>query len=90
MIKIAHIAEAANMPCMVGCMLESRLALTAAAHVAGAHRNVLWADLDGHSSHTLDPVAGGMGFARGRVTLPEAPGLGAEVDPAFLKKLTRV
>jgi L-alanine-DL-glutamate epimerase-like enolase superfamily enzyme len=90
MRKIAHTAEAANLPCMVGCMLESRLALTAAAHVAAAHRNILWADLDGHSSHKVDPVIGGMTFARGRVTLPEGPGLGASIDPAFLDGLTRV
>jgi L-Ala-D/L-Glu epimerase len=87
MIRMAHVAEAANMPCMVGCMLESRLGLTAAAHVAGAHNNVVWADLDGHSSHTVDPVIGGMIFSRGRVTLPETPGIGADVDPAFLDKL---
>ncbi|MDD8026345.1 MAG: dipeptide epimerase [Acidobacteriota bacterium] len=90
MRKIAHAAEAANMPCMVGCMLESRLALTAAAHVVASHRNILWADLDGHSSHRIDPVIGGMGFGRGRVTLPEGPGLGASIDPAFLEKLPRV
>jgi L-alanine-DL-glutamate epimerase-like enolase superfamily enzyme len=87
---MAHAAEAANMPCMVGCMLESRLALTAAAHVVASHPNILWADLDGHSSHKIDPVVGGMAFGRGRVKLPEGPGLGASIDPAFLDKLTRV
>ena len=90
MIRMAHVAESANMPCMVGCMLESRLGLTAAAHVAGAHDNVVWTDLDGHSSHTVDPVIGGMIFSRGRVTLPETPGIGADVDPAFLDKLVRL
>jgi L-alanine-DL-glutamate epimerase-like enolase superfamily enzyme len=90
MIKMAHVADAANMACMVGCMLESRLALTAAAHVVGAHKNIQWADLDGHSSHTVDPVTGGMTFARGRITLPEAPGIGADIDPAFLKKMPKV
>ena len=90
MIRMAHTAEAANMPCMVGCMLESRLGLTAAAHVAGAHDNVFWTDLDGHSSHTVDPVIGGMIFSRGRVTLPETPGIGADIDPAFLEKLVRL
>jgi L-alanine-DL-glutamate epimerase-like enolase superfamily enzyme len=90
MSKMAHIAQAANMACMVGCMLESRLALTAAAHVVASHRNILWADLDGHSSHTVDPVTDGMTFARGRVTLPEKPGVGADVDPAFLKTLRKI
>ncbi len=90
MIKIAHLAEAANKSCMVGCMLESRIALTAAAHVAAAHQNILWADLDGHSSHSIDPVVGGMTFSRGVVTLPEGPGLGADIDPVFLKTLRLV
>jgi len=87
MAKMAHIADAANMACMVGCMLESRLALTAAAHIVAAHRNIVWADLDGHSSHTVDPVTDGMTFGRGRITLPDKPGIGADVDPAFLKTL---
>jgi L-alanine-DL-glutamate epimerase-like enolase superfamily enzyme len=90
MIRMAHVAEAANMPCMIGCMLESRLDLTAAAHVAGAHDNVVWTDLDGHSSHTVDPVTGGMTFGRGRVSLPETPGIGADIDPVFLDKLVRL
>jgi L-Ala-D/L-Glu epimerase len=90
MIKMAHVAEAANMSCMVGCMLESRLALTAAAHVAGAHDNIVWTDLDGHSSHTIDPVMGGMSFARGRIVLPETPGIGADIDPAFLARLRHI
>jgi len=36
MVKIAHIADAAGMPCMAGAMVESRLALTAAAQVVAA------------------------------------------------------
>jgi len=35
-LKISHVAESANIRCMVGCMLESRVALTAAAHLAAA------------------------------------------------------
>jgi len=71
-------------------MLESRLALTAAAHVVAAHRNIRWADLDGHSSHTIDPVIEGMTFEKGRVTLPEKPGIGADIDPVFLRKLRKI
>ncbi len=87
MLRMTHIAEAAGLPCMVGCMLESRLGLTAAAHVVGARSIVRWADLDGHSSHILDPVLGGMTFDRGRIRLPESPGIGADVDPRFLGEM---
>jgi L-alanine-DL-glutamate epimerase-like enolase superfamily enzyme len=89
-IRIAHIADAANIRCMVGCMLESRIALTAAAHVVASQGNVVYADLDGNAEHTADPVVGGMTTRGGIVTMPEKPGLGCDIDPAFLKKLTKV
>jgi len=70
-MKIAHIAQAADIRCMVGCMLETRLALTAAAHVAAAMpRTIIFADLDGMNSHTIDPVVDGMTVKAGRITLP--------------------
>jgi L-Ala-D/L-Glu epimerase len=89
-LKIAHIAESANIQAMVGCMLETRLALTAAAHVMSVERNIVFADLDGHTSHAVDPIIGGLELVAGTITLPETPGLGVEVDPAFLKKLRKV
>jgi len=90
-LKIAHIAQAAGIACMVGCMLETRLALTAAAHLAAAlPQTIPFADLDGMNSHTIDPIRDGLEVEAGRITLPERPGLGADVDPAFLKTLSRV
>ena len=88
-LKIATIAEAANIRCMLGCMNETRLALTAAAHVHAATRNIVYADLDGYFSHVVDPIVGGMTVKGGMITLPEKPGLGADVDPAYLKKLKK-
>jgi L-alanine-DL-glutamate epimerase-like enolase superfamily enzyme len=89
-MRIAHIADAANMRCMVGCMTETRVALTAAAHVVASQANIVYADLDGNAEHTLDPVVGGMTTKAGIVTMPETPGLGCDLDPAFLKKLIKV
>ncbi|HRD01793.1 MAG TPA: dipeptide epimerase [Candidatus Saccharicenans sp.] len=89
-LKIAHIAAAANIQCMVGCMIETRLALTAAAHLVASQKNIIFADLDGNSEHQLDPVIGGMKVEKGTIYLPEAPGLGCDVDPAFLKKMQAV
>jgi L-Ala-D/L-Glu epimerase / N-acetyl-D-glutamate racemase len=88
-LRIALIAEAANILCMLGCMIETRLGLTAAAHVHGATQNIVFADLDGYFSHTIDPIVDGMTVRNGMITLPEKPGLGTDVDPAFLKKLKR-
>ena len=44
--KIAAVAEAANVPCMIGCMGESTIGITAGAHFAAAVKNVQYADLD--------------------------------------------
>jgi L-alanine-DL-glutamate epimerase-like enolase superfamily enzyme len=89
-VRIAHVADAANMRCMVGCMLDSKLALTAAAHVVASQANIIYADLDGNTEHVTDPIIGGMTVKGGMITLPEAPGLGCDIDPAFLKKLTKI
>jgi L-alanine-DL-glutamate epimerase-like enolase superfamily enzyme len=89
-VRIAHIADAANLRCMVGCMTESNVALTAAAHLVASQRNIIYADLDGNSEHVVDPVIGGMNVKAGMITLPETPGLGLDVDPAFLKKMAKV
>lgn len=44
--KIAAIAEAAGIPCMVGCMGESEIGIAAGAHLAAAVKNIQYADLD--------------------------------------------
>lgn len=75
---------------MVGCMLETRLALTAAAHVVASQANIVYADLDGNSEHEIDPIIDGIKVEAGTLTLPEKPGLGCGVDPAFVKKLQKI
>lgn len=88
-VKISTIGEAANIRCMLGCNSETRLGLTAAGHVLGAQSNIFYADLDAFLALGIDPIAGGMTVKNGTATLPETPGLGAVVDPAFLKKLKK-
>ena len=86
-LKINAIGEAAGIPCMLGCMNETRLGLTAAAHVISARPNIIFTDLDGHLFLKEDPIIGGAQYNVGEITLPETPGHGADVDPEFLKKL---
>lgn len=86
-LGIAAVAGAANLKCMVGCMMETRLALTAAAHLACAEESILYADLDASLFLSEDPIIGGMEVKDGMVTLPHAPGLGLDVDPAFIGRL---
>lgn len=89
-VRIAHIAEAADLRCMLGCMTESRLGLTAAAHVVLSQRCCRFADLDAFLELGIDPVVGGMRVERGVVRLDDTPGLGADIDPAFMAKLKPV
>jgi L-alanine-DL-glutamate epimerase-like enolase superfamily enzyme len=86
-VWVAHIADAAGMKCMLGCMSETRVALTAAAHVVYSQRNVLYADLDAFTEHKIDPVIGGMQVRDGIIHAPTTPGLGLDIDPDWLKTL---
>lgn len=77
--KIAAIAEAAGIGCMVGSMIETDLAITAAVHLATAVSNVGFADLDiGFSLRPKDRLIkrGGAKFNAGYVIPPDEPGLG--------------
>lgn len=85
-LKINAIAESAGIPCMVGCMLETRLGLSAAAHLISARSNIRFADLDSHLTMVEDPIVGGILFDCGQVFLPDTPGHGADVDPDFLER----
>lgn len=75
-VKIAQMAETAGVGCMMGCMLESKVGITAAAAVAGGKRIVAKADLDAAVLLAEDPVRGGVRFAGNALILPDAPGLG--------------
>lgn len=88
--KVASVVDAAGKLCMIGCMMESRLGLTAAAHLASSMAHFKFFDLD--SAHLLaaDPVVGGMRYEKDMCVLNDTPGLGVEVDPTFLEKCERV
>ncbi len=90
-VKIAERCSAAQMPCMIGGMLESRLALSAFAQFAQAHDIVQFYDLDTCMvGHLKDPVIGGVSYNGFLVEIPEAPGIGSDVDDAFLDTLEKV
>ena len=91
-LKINAIAETAGLPCMVGCMTESGIGLSAAVHLVSARDNIIFADLDSADMLDADPVLGGFVYEPGGKLTPKTlPGLGVEIDPAFLAGLeTRV
>lgn len=87
-IKINAVCEKNHIPCMMGGMLESRIALSAFAHFAMAHNNVVFNDMDTCMlGHTLDPVTGGVQYNGCYVELPQQPGLGADADDQYLQTL---
>ena len=71
-IEMVHTARAHGMKLMLGCMVETSLGIAAAAHVSGLFDFV---DLDGAMLLADDPFAG-LEYERGRIHLPDAPGLG--------------
>jgi L-alanine-DL-glutamate epimerase-like enolase superfamily enzyme len=73
-IRMIAIARAHGMMVMVGCMIESSLGITAAAHFTPLVDIV---DLDGAALLGNDPFQGAS-IDGGRVTLPEGPGLGVQ------------
>ncbi len=71
-VRMIHVARAHGMSIMLGCMVESSLAITAAAHIAPL---VDYADLDGNLLITNDPFIGAE-VRNGKLVLPSEPGLG--------------
>jgi L-alanine-DL-glutamate epimerase-like enolase superfamily enzyme len=88
--KAAAVVDAAGKACMIGCMMESRLGLTAAAHLASAMGHFKFFDLDYAHLLASDPIVGGQRYEKDMVVLDDSPGLGAEPDAKFLEKCERV
>ncbi len=86
-MKIAAIAQAADMYCQVGSFSESRLGITALVHFDMVWDHIIYHDLDSPLMLSEDPVTGGLKYsADWEVTVDDTPGHGADFDPAFLKR----
>lgn len=81
-LKICSIAEIYGIECMIGCMLESKIAVSAAAHLAAAKGIITRADLDGPSLCKIDPYEGGPLYEGPRIIMLETPGIGITAVPA--------
>ncbi len=76
-LKANAVAEARGIGVMIGCMDESRISMAAAAHLALALHNVVYADLDGHLDVIEDVASGGLVIEDGMVCVSNTAGLGA-------------
>jgi L-alanine-DL-glutamate epimerase-like enolase superfamily enzyme len=85
-LKINQVCASNSVPCMMGGMLESRLALTAFAHYAMSQTNIQFYDMDTCLlGHRVDPVRGGVQFNGFFLELPESIGIGADIDDKYLE-----
>jgi L-alanine-DL-glutamate epimerase-like enolase superfamily enzyme len=88
---VDQVAEQHHIACMLGGMLESRIALTAKVHFAMAHENIRFYDLDTCLiGHKEDPVTGGVSYRGMKLILTDEPGIGADVAEDYLKRLEQV
>lgn len=88
--KIHEEALKHGVKCMIGSMLESRIALTANLHFALASPNVVFFDLDTCLlGHLVDPVIGGLTYDGYFLDVPETIGIGADADEGFLETCER-
>lgn len=82
-LKICDIAEIYGVECMIGCMLEGKLSVSAAAHLAAAKSIITKADLDGPSLCKVDPFLGGPYYNQNIIQMNDKPGIGIETVPCF-------
>jgi len=79
--KIAMMAEAAGIPCLVGSMIEAGVGTAAGAHFAAANRVVSYpSETIGPCYFETDIVKEDMKPKDGFIRVPTKPGLGVELD----------
>ena len=74
-LKMIRLARKNDLEIMLGCMVESSVAITAAAHLSPL---VDYADLDGNVLIKNDPYIG-VRLKEGKLLLPIEPGLGVQI-----------
>ena len=83
--KIHDLAAEKGIACMMGGMLESRIALSAKLHFVYASPNISFYDMDTCIlGHLADPCTGGVKYDGYCLNIDDAPGIGADADDEFL------
>ncbi|HET6766887.1 MAG TPA: dipeptide epimerase [Chitinophagaceae bacterium] len=89
--EIVKLGDKAKMHMQVGAFLESRLGMTASAHLALCSDNIVHCDFDTPLMFSEDIVSGGLTYhANGVMKVPDVPGLGASIEQSELDKLEKV
>jgi o-succinylbenzoate synthase len=74
-LKINALAEAQGIEVMLGSMLEGKVSVTAAAHLAAAKKNISRLDLDAPLYLAEDPVKGGIIIKGPQISFAKGSGL---------------
>ena len=84
--KIHDLAAEHSIPCMMGGMLESRIALSAKLHFVYASPNIKFYDMDTCMlGHKVDPCIGGVTYDGYLLDIDDAIGIGADADDGYLE-----
>ncbi len=85
--QIYDLANEHGIACMMGGMLESRIALSAKLHFVYACPNIQFYDMDTCMlGHKEDPCEGGVTYDGYLLNIDDTPGIGADADEGFLEK----
>ena len=90
-LRIIELAAKAGINLQIGGFMESRLGMTAAAHLALTHDAIHHCDFDTPLMFTADPVNDGIEYkANGVIEVPDVPGLGATIKQDYLKEAENI
>lgn len=88
--QIHDVAARHGIACMMGGMLESRIALSAKLHFAYSSPNIQFYDMDTCMlGHLVDPCVGGVTYDGYKLNIDDTPGIGADADESFLANCER-
>jgi L-alanine-DL-glutamate epimerase-like enolase superfamily enzyme len=80
-LQINAVAQSFGLNCMLGCMLESRLAIAAGAHLVASHPNFVYADLDSFTEFDdTGVVTQAFDYRAPVIALSETPGIGVQLS----------
>ncbi|MES2808716.1 MAG: dipeptide epimerase [Bacteroidota bacterium] len=83
--RIHDTAAERGIPCMMGGMLESRIALSAKLHFVYSSPNIHFYDMDTCMlGHLADPCVGGVTYNGYHLNIDDTAGIGADADDNFL------
>lgn len=89
-IRIANFAKEKGIGCLFGCTSEVNISLSMAACLSAGLSNVYFIDLDGLDYVNNTPFSGGIHTDNGLTYVPQAMGLGIDVETSseYLNPIT--